>query len=155
MPIRGPGGNIFCRIAKCSACGSVMVRKEGRDSKFYLRCKGSYYHSGCKSNHRIRADRLEKAFVQNLNFIISSAPKSVLSKTTLNDSSKSKLKLLSGLISLHPWEITQINGLLHQLFSAIMINTRTGHIAFHWVQGGKTDILIPRDFYKVPYKYRV
>lgn len=69
-----PGGNIFHGIAKCSECGSPMVRQNSGHKYKYLRCSSAMQNIGCSSNHRIRFYSLERALIQNISFLIGSVP---------------------------------------------------------------------------------
>lgn len=74
-PHSRPGGNIFCCLAKCSECGSSMVMSWSNRSYKYILCNKYANGAGCNSSNRVRCDHLESALVQNISFIISSAPK--------------------------------------------------------------------------------
>lgn len=69
-----PGGNIFYGIAKCSECGSSMVRLASGSFYKYLRCSRAMHCAGCIA-HRIGYYSLEKTLIQNINYLVGSAPK--------------------------------------------------------------------------------
>jgi DNA invertase Pin-like site-specific DNA recombinase len=141
-----PGRNIFCEIAKCSECGSSIVSSPVPNSRhMYLRCKRAFNGGGCTSNSRIEAVWLEKAFIQNIKLIIASVPKFDTAgmntiNATSNDSVILKLNHLFHSISLYPRDVPQINSLLRQLFSSIVINIKYGQMSLNWARGGTIDI---------------
>lgn len=144
---RKPSANMYSDVVKCGECGSPIIISPSCNRSYgkSFKCKRAFSKGGCTSNIRIKSDLLENAIIQNIKLRFSSVPKygtvEMNARSAIpNDSVKLKLNDLVQLLSSCPRNIPKINSLLRQLFSSIIVNSKSGQMSLNWVQGGTTEI---------------